>query len=305
MTSTTTWIRDSDGKEHPEDSVLLAYVRRQQLEDRLSINRHINVEQCPRCRHKCDELAQTSATLDVLGQMGAYQHYPELPAATTFSHVQGAANKQNPLRAYVHWAGRQQRPRKSIVRLISLPLAFGLALLCVVLVLAAHWPGGSLVMEPSQGGTSPSQSNATALQEQHTTPTPDLALTATARASSSPTPALTPTASPGPQPYLKVCSTPADIAQLRLVICGFNFEPGHKLSLVVDIPGKQLVTRHPVLVDEQGEFQDDWYIYYCGNLPAAIFAEDMTAGTDYSYTPVNISFANCSAARAIETNNWH
>jgi hypothetical protein len=305
MTSTTTWIRDSDGKEHPEDSLLLAYVRRQQLEDRLSINRHINGEQCPRCRHKCDELAQASATLDVLGQMGAYQHYPELPAATTFSHVQGAADKQNPLRAYVYWAGKQQRSRKSAVRLISLPLAFGLALLCVVLVLAAHWPGGSLVTEPSQGGISPSQSNATAVQEQHTTPTPALALTATARASSSPTPALTPTASPGSQPYLKVCSTPADLAQSYLVICGFNFEPGHKLSLIVDIPGKQLVRRHPVLVNEQGEFQDGWYIYYCGNLPVAIFAEDMTAGMDYSYTPVNIAFATCSAARAIETNNWH
>lgn len=305
MTSNTIWIRDNDGKEHPEDSLLLAYVRRQQLEDRLSIDRHIDVEQCPRCRHTCDELAQTSATLDVLGQMAAYQHYPELSAATTFSHVQSAANKQNPLRAYVHWAANQQRPRKSIVRLISLPVAFGLALLCVVLVLASHWPGGLLMTGPSQGGTSPSQSNATAVQEQHTTPTPDLALTAAARASSSPTPALTPTASPGSQPYLEVCSTPADIAQSRLVICGFNFEPGHEVSLVVDTSGKRPFMQRPVLVDKQGEFQDGWYVYYCRDLPVAIFAEDMTAGTDYSYTPVNISFADCPAAGAIGNSNGH
>src|SRR5258708_12919651 len=114
MTSTTTWIRDSDGKEHPEDSILLAYVRRQQLEDRLSIDRHINGEQCPRCRHKCDELAQTSATLDALRQMAAYQHYPELPTATTFSHLQGAPNKQNPFRAYVHQPANHQPPKNPL-----------------------------------------------------------------------------------------------------------------------------------------------------------------------------------------------
>lgn len=299
MVSSTKWIRANDGKEHPEDSILLAYMRLQQLEDWPKINRHIDVEQCPRCRHKCDELAQVSATLSVLRQMAASQRYPELSAARTYAHIQESANKRTPLQAYLHWAGNRQRPRKSPVRLVSLPVAFGLALLCVVLVLAAHLSGGSLLPGSFQGHTSPSQNNAATVQAQHTTPAPQPALTVTAGANTTPAATLTPTATSttGPQAYLKVCSTAADNAQSYLVICGFNFEPYHKVALVVDVPGKPLVTRHPVFVDQQGKFHDGWYIFNCKNLPFAVYVEDLTAGTgNYSYTLMNIAFADCPAA---------
>ena len=299
MVSTTEWIRASDGKEHPEDSILLAYMRLQQLEDWPRINRHIDVEQCPRCRRKCDELAQVSATLSVLRQMAASQRYPELSAARTYAHIQESSNKRTPLQAYLHWAGNQQRPRKSSVRLVSLPVAFGLALLCVVLVLAAHLSGGALSSGSSQGRMSPGQNNAATLQAQHTTPTTQPALTVTAGATTTPAAVLTPTATStaGPQPYLQVCSTAADNAQLHLVICGFNFEPGHKVALVVAVPGRALVTRRPVLVNQQGGFHDGWYIPNCKYLPVAVYAADLTAGTgNYSYTLVNIAFANCPVA---------
>lgn len=299
MVSSTKWIRASDGKEHPEDSILLAYMRLQRLEDWPRINRHIDVEQCPCCRRKCDELAQVSATLSVLRQMAESQYYPELSAARTYAHIQESANKRAPLQAYLHWAGNRQRPRKSPVRLVSLPVAFGLALLCVVLVLAAHLSGGSLVPGSSQGHMRPGQNNAATVQPQYTTPTPQPALTVTAGATTTPAAALTPTATSttGPQAYLKVCSTAADNAQLHLVICGFNFEPGHKVALVVDVPGKPLVTRHPVFVDQQGKFHDGWYINNCKYLPVAVYAEDLTSGTgNYAYTLVNIAFANCPVA---------
>jgi hypothetical protein len=297
MVSTTKWIQASDGKEHPEDSILLAYMRLQQLEDWPRINRHIDVELCPRCRRKCDELAQVSATLSVLRQMAAYQRYPELSAARTYAHIQESVNKRAPLQAYLRWAGNRQRPRKSPVRLISLPVAFGLALLCVVLVLAAHLSGGPLSSGSSQGHMSPGQNNAATVQPQYTTPAPQPALTVTAGATT--TPALTPTATSttGPQAYLQVCSTAADNAQLHLVICGFNFEPYHKVALVVDVPGRSLVTRHPVFVDRLGAFHDGWDIYNCKYLPVAVYAEDLTVGTgNYAYTLVNIAFANCPGA---------
>jgi hypothetical protein len=288
MVSTTKWIQASDGKEHPEDSILLAYMRLQQLEDWPRINQHIDVELCPRCRRKCDELAQVSATLSVLRQMATYQRYPELSAARTYAHIQESVNKRAPLQAYLRWAGNRQRPRKSPVRLVSLPVAFGLALLCVVLVLAAHLSGGSLPGS-SQGHVSPDQNNAATLQPQYTTPAPQPALTVTV------------TSTTGPQAYLKVCSTAADNAQLHLVICGFNFEPGHKVALVVDVPGRPLVTRHPVFVDRLGAFHNGWDIYNCKYLPVAVYAEDLTAGTgnyagNYIYTLVNIAFANCPVA---------
>ena len=300
MVSTTKWIQASDGKEHPEDSILLAYMRLQQLEDWPRINQHIDVELCPRCRRKCDELAQVSATLSVLRQMATYQRYPELSAARTYAHIQESVNKRAPLQAYLRWAGNRQRPRKSPVRLVSLPVAFGLALLCVVLVLAAHLSGGSLP-GLAQGHVSPDQNNAATLQPQYTTPAPQPALTVTAGATT--TPALTPTvtSTTGLQAYLQVCSTAADNAQSRLVICGFNFAPGHKVALVVDVPGRSLVTRHPVVVDQQGAFHDVLYIYNCKYLPVAVYAEDLTAGTgnyagNYVYTLVNIAFAGCPVA---------
>src|SRR6266851_638608 len=298
MVSTTKWIQASDGKEHPEDSILLAYMRLQQLEDWPRINQHIDVELCPRCRRKCDELAQVSATLSVLRQMAAYQRYPELSAARTYARIQESVNKRAPLQAYLHLAGNRQRPRKSPVRLVSLPVAFGLALLCVVLVLAAHLSGGSLPGS-SQGHVSPGQNNAATLQPQYTTPAPRPALTVTAGATTTPAATLTPaaTSTTGPQAYLQVCSTAADNAQLHLVICGFNFEPYHKVALVVDVPGRPLVTRHPVFVDQKGAFHDGWDIYNCKYLPVTVYAEDFTAGTgNYAYTLVNIAFANCPVA---------
>src|SRR5437764_14360914 len=145
MAGNTWWKPDNGGKEHPEDSILLAYIRRQQVEDHLKISQHIDVEQCPRCLRKYSELAQISATLDVLGQMAHYQRYPELSAERTFAYVQQkAAGKRNPLPAYLQRASNQQRPRKSAIRLVSLPAAFGLTILfTVVMLVLAHLSNGS------------------------------------------------------------------------------------------------------------------------------------------------------------------
>jgi hypothetical protein len=287
MAGNTWWIPDKDGKKHPQDSILLAYVRGQQLEDRLRISRHINVEQCQHCRHKCHELVQVSVTLDVLGQMPLYQDYPELSVDQTFSYVQRAANKHNPLQGYLEWVGNRQRPRKSAMRLISLPVAFGLALFLVVLVVLAAQLSGVLRMSgPLQGHTSPSQNNSTAIIPHQTTPTSDLALTATANA------ALT------SKPDIKVCSTHKDIIQFRLVICGYHFEPGHKVSLVVVSPGDESDMRDPVMVNKQGKFQDTLYISNCSNVPPYIFPYDVTSQKSYSTTLENISFASCPVPTA-------
>ncbi len=292
MAGNTWWISDKDGKKHPEDSILLAYVRGQQLKDRLRISRHINVEQCQHCRYKYNELVQVSVTLDVLGQMPLYQDYPELSVDDTFTYVQRAANKHNPLQGYLEWVGNRQRPRKSAMRLISLPVAFGLALFLVVLVVLAAQLSGVLRMSgPLQGHTSPSQNNSTAIIPHQTTPTPDLALTATANAALTSTPT-------GSKPDIKVCSTHGDIVQFRLVICGYHFEPGHKVSLVVVSPGYEPAMQDPVMVNKQGKFQDTLYISNCSNIPPYIFPYDVTSQKSYSTTLENISFASCPVPTA-------
>jgi hypothetical protein len=285
---------DNKTREHFEDSILLAYLRRQQLEDhlRLRISRHIDVEQCPRCRHKLNELAQVSTTLNVLGRMSSYQRYPELSVADTYARVQRAANKRTPLQAYLHRAGNQQRPRKSAVRLASLPAAFGLTLLfTIVMVFAiANLPGTSWNSRSFKSGTSSNQNIATVVESHHSTPPPDPALAATANARTS----ITPTISPVTGPYMEVCSTPADIAQWRLVICGHNFDPGDKVTLVA--LGKMFIWQPNLPVDKQGNFQVGWNIGTCGNLPTAIYAYEIETvhQKPFSVKLQDISFAGCS-----------
>jgi hypothetical protein len=280
MAGNTWWKPDKHGEEHPDDSSLLAYLRQQQLEDQSKISQHIDIERCPRCLYRYSELKQVSETLDVLGQMPSYQHYPELSVARIYAHVERAANRRTVLQAYLQWANNRQRPRKSAVRLVSLPAAFALAILFTVAMLVfAGLYGVPLIPRSLQGGTSPSQNGSTGVPQQAVTPTPDLALTATANAAS--------------QPYIQVCSTPADIAKSRLVICGYNFEAGQKVSLIVTISGRGPITRHPVLVNKQGEFQDWWYVHNCRNLPTAIFAYEVDNVNVSSPVLENISFAAC------------
>ncbi|HEX6109542.1 MAG TPA: hypothetical protein VFZ02_09010, partial [Ktedonobacteraceae bacterium] len=250
MAGNTRWTSYNDVKEHPEDSILLAYLRKQQVKDRLSVSQHINLEQCPRCLHKLDELEQVSATLDVLGKIRSYQHYQELSVADTYERMQKAASHRTPTKASLNGANQRQRPRKSVVRLISLPAAFGLAILFTVAMLVfANLSGTSRNPEPSKESISNSQGNSTVVVVPHSTPTPDLNLTATAGT----TPELTAT-----KAYIKVCSTPADIVQWRLVICGHNFDPAHKAALLAF--GKKPMWQSNLPVDQHGTFQFGWNI---------------------------------------------
>ena len=208
MASNTRWTSFDDVNEHPEDSILLAYLRKQQLEDRLKISRHIDVEQCPRCLHKLNELKQVSATLEVLGKMRSYQHYPELSVADISARIQRDVSKRAALQTYLHRINNRQRPRMSAVRLVSLPVAFALTILFTMVIVFASLYGRPWISGSSSGGTSTSQNISTSLPRQHSTPTLNLALTATANAGTS----ISPTAIPVTGPYVEVCSTPNNIA---------------------------------------------------------------------------------------------
>jgi hypothetical protein len=256
-------------REHLEDSILLAYLRRQQLEDALSllIKQHVEIERCPRCLHKLEELAQVNATLDVLGRMRLYQHYPELSVVDTYARVQGAARKRASSQAYPYPIGNRQRPRKSALRLVSVPVAIALTMLFTIVIAFALFSGKSMVSGPSQEGIHSDLTNPTLVLQNHPPSTPNLALTATA--------ALTPTATPVTGPYIEVCAMTAyNIAHWRLVICGHNFEAGSKVVLVV--LGKTPTLLPNVTVDKQGDFQTGWNIDNCANLPTTILAYEKT-----------------------------
>jgi hypothetical protein len=280
-------------REHLEDSILLAYLRRQQLDDslRLRISQHIDIEQCPRCRHKLNELSQVSTTLTVLGRMQSYQHYPEISVADTYVRVKSAANKRTALQAYLYRINNRQRPRKSAVRLVSLPVAFGLAILLTVAMLVfANLSGRPWISGSSPGGTSTSQNISTALPPHHSTPSPDLALTTTVSTRES---TATPTATPVTGPYIEVCSTPNHIAHWRLVICGHNFEAGYKAILFASRKPFILLFNQPVQVDQQGNFQVGWNIVNCWNLPTTISAYERVNTKLIFARLQNIAFGSC------------
>ena len=278
MASNTRWTSFNDVNEHPEDSILLAYLRKQQLEDRLKISRHIDVEQCPRCLHKLNELKQVSATLEVLGKMRSYQHYPELSVDDTYERIQRAAIHRTPVKASLSGTNHRQQPRKSAVRWISLPAAFGLTILFMVAMLVfANLSGKSSIPKSLQGGTSASQNNSTSLPQQQSTP-------------------VDASATPVTGPYIEICSTPNNIAHWRLVICGHNFEAGYKVKLFA-LLGKTPMLLSNVPVDKQGNFQVGWNIVNCRNLPTTIIAYEKANVKPIIVRLQNISFGSCPLLR--------
>lgn len=288
---------NTNTREHLEDSILLAYLR-QQLEDpsRLRISRHIEIERCSRCLHRLDELAQVSATLDVLGRMPSYQHYPEVSVADIYARVQEAANKRTSPQAYLYPINNRQRPRKSALRLVSVPVAFAVTILFTMVLAFALLSGAPMTSRTSQVGIRPARYNSTVTLQNHPTPMPDLVLTATANTNESATPVLTPTATPGTGPYIEVCSTPANIVHWRLVICGHNFAAGYKVVLVA--LGKTPTLMPNLSVNKQGDFQAQWDIDSCANLPTTILTYQKTNAKPTLVKLQDIAFGNCPVPTA-------
>ena len=287
MTGNTRWISSHDVDEHPDDSILLAYLRGQELEVRSSVIQHIDIEKCPVCLQKLNVLNQVSTTLDVLGDMRSYQHYPELSVADTYARMQNTVNHRIPAKTARKGAYYRQRPRKSAVRLISVPAAFGLAILFTMAMLVfANLSGRSFNPFSFAGGTSPGQNILTVAVPPHATSTREANLTATA--------IVTPTGTPqAKEPQMKVCSTQANIDQMHLVICGSHFENTHKVILFVYVPGKRPILYRIISVDKHGEFQIGWKIADCGNVPTFISGYEVTSSKPIIVELHITSFGNC------------
>ena len=91
------------------------------------------------------------------------------------------------------------------------------------------------------------------------------------------------------EPHIKVCSTQDDITQMRLVICGFNFDSKHKANLLIDVPGKGSFWIRNIPVDRHGKFQAVWTMADCSNVPTSI--------SGYEFTGQSPSKSNCRLRR--------
>ena len=282
---------NTHSREHLEDSILLAYLRRQQFEGAVSlrISQHVETERCPRCLHKLDELARVSATLDVLGRMPSYQHYPELSVAKTYARVQGAASKRTSAQAYPYPITDRQRPRKSALRLVSVPVAIAITILFTIIAFAL-FSGEPMVPGPSHEVVHPNRGGSTIDLPNQALATPTVAATAMQTPTS--------TATPATGPYMEVCLTSNyNITHWRLVICGHNFEAGSKVVLVA--LGKTPTMLPNVSVNKQGDFTIGWIIDNCANLPTTIFAYEKTNKTKLTeVTLQDIAFGHCPVPTA-------
>ena len=289
MASDTRWISYNDVNEHPEDSILLAYLRGQELDVRSNVIQHIDVEKCSVCLQKLNELKRVSATLDVLGEMRSYQYYPELSVADTYARMQSAVNRRSPSNSTMNGTYNRHRPRKSAVRLVSVPAAFGLAILFTMAMLVfANLSGSSFNPFSLTGGTSQGQNILTVEVPSHSISSSGDNLTATAIG--------TPDGSPQvKEPYIKVCSTQSDIDQFRLVICGDNFDSTHKATLIAFVPGRNLLWSRDIPVDKQGKLQVRWMIADCGNVPTFIYGYEVTSLKPIIVKLQITSFGNCPA----------
>jgi hypothetical protein len=289
MATNTRWISYNDVNEHPEDSILLAYLRGQELEVRLSVIQHIDIEKCPVCLKKLNELQQVSTTLGILGEMRSYQYYPELSAVDIYARIQSAGSRQIPAKTVKDGAYYRHRPRKSAVRLISVPTAFGLAILfTMAMIVFANLSGRSFNLFPSIGGTSHSQNMSTVAVPPHSTSTRDANVTPTAIGTTGGTPETK-------EPHIKVCSTQANIDQLRLVICGFHFDSTHKITLVVYVPGKRSFRLRNIAVDKHGELKIGWIIADCRDVPTIINGYEEPSSKPIIVKLQITSFGSCSA----------
>ncbi len=290
------WVRDEGGKDHPDNSILLAYTRKQQLEDRLGIRRH--VDQCPRCLRTCSEYKRTGMVLEVLGRMHSDLSYADVPSTLLLSRVQGeyaryerrlstrVMRKLEPiqrfgkrgLRAVPKIGGhlKPEMPLSSIGFYIA-SLAVVVTFLFAIGVVAAIHGGGPFNQYPMGPG-------ATSVVRHDVTPAtrPDATATYDTTAGSGQS-----------KERISICTTDYDRTQLRLRICGYDFKPGDKVALLATMVGsEQPKQHHPVTVDAHGEFEVTIAVNNC-NVPVAIVAHDLTNTTVNSNILQHIRFGSC------------
>lgn len=292
------WVRDEGGKEHPGNSILLAYTRKQQLEDRLEIRRH--TEQCPRCLQLSSELEDASTVLGTLAEMQHHLDYAGVVSAEqVFNRVQVETAKYErrvstrimrrlePVQRKSLRYVRYLRPKKPI-SFVSIPAALVLMLLVTVLavgiVLALGvFHGRGVPFDLFPHGVAPvSQPNSMSVQQHHATPT-----------ASRGSPGATTTGAGQLAGRIRDCTSSQDRKQSQMRICGANFKPGDKVALVVTLSWSgQPRQRHPVIVDRQGKFELTIQINHC-NVPVAIVAHDLTNTDLYSNTLQGMKFGGC------------
>lgn len=236
---------------HPDDDVLLAYIRQQTICWSGDIQHHITL--CQVCQSRCIQLRETSILIERWSDsLSAHTSYTaSLLSERVLQRIQRPAPRSTPL---FTWGSLL-----SSWRLASLPLALALLILFTVGVMAlARQLSSSYLIGTSQ---LPAQTLATTY--------------VTGKITSPPTPtSLLSTESEviGTAPYIRLCSNAQDVAKQQLRVCGYNFTPGSKVALILEIAGSGPKMRPTVSVNASGRMEDAFSVSSCRAVPRAIVA---------------------------------
>ena len=247
---------------HPDKSILLAYIRRQPLDDRLYIQQH--VEHCERCGQQCDEYKRLSSSLeDALMQVRHF--YPRL-TSHVFYTIEEHLYESGKLRGAPGL--RDYRPKRRMARpqgAILLVLLFSMLLTTVAYAISTnntslisyipHHNIATTVPSPNLGNLAPPPQVAS----KHKHPPKHKAV---------------PTLASKVRPSIVICGTSITGHSRYLKICGDHFTPGDKVTVVLEYR-KNSQSLAPVTVDAKGQFEDGFTIA-CRNVPMVIFANNQS-----------------------------
>jgi hypothetical protein len=273
MSGQMRWSRSSVEMEHPDDSILLAYTREQALDEGWSsIRQHIDT--CKECYQRSMEYAQISTELsETLEHFQRNQDYPPL-VESVFELM------HNP--AAVRLARRQREEERRVrypaqgakwvfFRPVLAPTAALLLLLLFAVTVLAYRGDLSYL------------GHYILPQGQNSTVLPSIATVSSHTSTERPSGTVSATGTATKTPTIRLCTTNADKAQSRMRFCGASFTPGDKVLIVVHLASGGARTRHQVLVDAQGHFQDSWVVANCKDLPMTIDVQDETNSTEVSF----------------------
>ena len=258
--------------EHPDDSILLAYIREQALDEGWSSIHH-HIDTCKECYQRSMEYAQISTELsETLEHFQRNQDYPPL-AESVFELMHNPAAVR-----LARWQREEERrvryPAQGAKWVSFRPVLAPTAALLLLLLFA--------VTVLAYRGDLSYLGRYILPQGQNSTVLPSIATVSSHTSTEHPSGTVSATGTATRTPTIRLCTTNVDKAQSRMRFCGASFTPGDKVLIVVHFASGGARTRHPVLVDAQGHFQDSWVVANCKDVPIAIDVQDETNSTEVS-----------------------
>jgi len=265
---------------HPDKSILLAYIRRQPLDDRLYIQQHI--EHCERCSQQCDEYKYISSTLEAA--LTQVRHFYPRVTSHVFYNIEEHSYESGKLRAAQRQSLRDYRPKRRMARL-GVAISLVLAMLLTTVAYAISTNHTPLISHQGIVTTQPSPDLGNLVPPPQVTskhkhpPKHVVAPPQTPSVAAATTPFST------PKPSMVICGRSAAGTSMYLMLCGDHFTPGDKVTVVLEYL-KNSKSLAPVTVNANGQFEDGFTID-CANVPIVIYANDQTHSTE-SATLMNI-----------------